>query len=326
MLTSTVDSSTVTTTAPAFDWCTALEHAILAPSSHNTQPWRFRVREGGVDLFIDRTRRLPVADPDDRELTMSCGAALLHLRLALRVSGVESVVTLLPDSTNSDFLARVERGNATVPSDEDCQLVDAIPYRHTNRQQYTGRSLPAGVTRRLLDAACTEGAWLLPVGGNRREAVIDLIAEAGRRQWADRAFRRELAHWIRPHRANDGLPGYAFGLGPLIVRTFDMGVNQARREHDLAAEAPVLAVLGTLEDNPLAWLEAGQAVARVLLTATMHSIACAFHNQPMQVSELRPQVMSALGTSGYPQLLLRMGYAPETHAAPRRPVHEVLVN
>ncbi|WP_229440580.1 hypothetical protein [Massilia sp. BSC265] len=55
---------------------------MLAPSSHNTQPWLFRMAESSIDLFADRTRALPVNDPDDRELTISCGCALMHLRIA----------------------------------------------------------------------------------------------------------------------------------------------------------------------------------------------------------------------------------------------------
>ena len=60
---------------------TAVEHAVLAPSSHNTQPWQFRLIEDGLQLFADRSRALPVVDPHDRALVISCGASLFHLRI-----------------------------------------------------------------------------------------------------------------------------------------------------------------------------------------------------------------------------------------------------
>jgi hypothetical protein len=308
------------------DWPAILEQVIRAPSSHNTQPWRFRIDEGGVALYVDRSRRLPAADPADRELTMSCGAALLHLRLALRGSGHDAVVTLFPELEDTDLLARVEPGAPVDPTTEEQMLYSAIPLRHTNRGPHTGRALPASVITALCRAAEVEGAWLLPVSAPRRSQVVALVEEGDRLQWHDRAFRRELASWIHPHDAHDGLAGYVFGLGPLIVRTFDLGDNQARRDHELAEEAPLLAVLGTAGDTPAEWLAAGQALARVLLTATANGVACAFLNQPVQVAALRPRLAQVVGVPGYPQLLLRMGYASDVHPSPRRPVRDVVVN
>jgi hypothetical protein len=84
-----------------------LRYAVLAPSSHNTQPWRFRVDADGVELRADRTRRLPVVDPHDGELVISCGAALETLRLAARRSGDEFHVDPLPDPSDRDLLARL---------------------------------------------------------------------------------------------------------------------------------------------------------------------------------------------------------------------------
>ena len=86
-----------------------LTYAVLAPSSHNTQPWRFHILNGGggVDLWMDRTRSLPVADPDDRELTISCGAALLQLRLAMENFGPQTFTELLPDPSQPNWAARI---------------------------------------------------------------------------------------------------------------------------------------------------------------------------------------------------------------------------
>jgi hypothetical protein len=47
--------------------------AVRAPSSHNTQPSWFRCAGETIELYADRSRALPVNDPFDRELTISCG-------------------------------------------------------------------------------------------------------------------------------------------------------------------------------------------------------------------------------------------------------------
>jgi nitroreductase len=71
--------------------------AVLAPSSHNTQPWFFLLGKPHIDLLADRTRALPVNDPEDRELTISCGCALMNLLLAAAASGHQVENRLLPD-------------------------------------------------------------------------------------------------------------------------------------------------------------------------------------------------------------------------------------
>jgi hypothetical protein len=112
---------------------------------------------------------------------------------------------------------------------------------------------------------------------------------------------------------------------PLIIRTFDWGKGQAAKDRQLAAGSPVLASLGTAEDTPMAWLSAGQALARLLLRARADGVWTSFLNQPIEVPELRMKLQEVLGTSGFPQLLLRMGYGPEAQPTPRRPVEEVLI-
>jgi hypothetical protein len=304
----------------------AVEHAVLAPSSHNSQPWLFRTDGADIDLYADRSRALPVVDPDDRELTISCGAALLHLRLAVRHLGFADHVRLLPDDGDPDLLARVTIGERAEPSPEDEALFQTIPLRRTNRAAFEPATVPEATLLALCAAARDEGAWLKILRSEeRRHALTRLIAEADQEQWGSVAFRRELASWLHPLRRHDGLGGYALGAGPLIVRTFDMGKGRAARDHQLAEGSPVLAVIQTENDLPADWLMAGQALARVLLRARGEELWASFLNQPIEVHSLRPRLREMLGGTDIPQLILRMGYGPEPKASPRRPVQQVLI-
>ena len=312
----------------------AVTFAILAPSSHNTQPWSFNLRWDGLEIVLDRSRVLPVADPAAREMIISCGAALQNIRIALRHWGFAARVEILPHASNPDVLARVEVGGPRTPSRLNELLFAAIGERRTTRSPY----LPAPVSPRLIaalrSAAALEGAGLYQTtDAALRSAMADLIAEGDRRQWVDRKFRREFVAWLRPNRgpARDGLPGYVFGmsdivarLAPAVMRMMPLGRARAKHDRALAVEAPLLMTLGTPGDTPRDWMAAGQALQLVLLVAAAHGIAASFLNQPLQVAALRPLVRSRLGLTGFPQVILRMGYAPSSTPTPRRDLSEVL--
>jgi hypothetical protein len=313
----------------------SVTYAVLAPSSHNTQPWQFRAGPGDLELYADRSRGLPVVDPRDRALIMSCGAALFNLRVALRRFGNREAVTILPDPGNPDLLARVSLDGQVEPTDEELALFDAIRARHTHRFPFRRQAPPPPLLHALELAAVQEGAWLHVVQGDEaRTALADLIAEGDRRQMADPRFRRELAAWMHGNRSRtrDGMPGHVFGFGdfmaaagPFAIRTFDVGNGQAARDRDLALGSPVLAVLGTTGDTPRDWLAAGQALERVLLRAQVEGVAASFLNQPVEVPELRLEVQVLTGYMGFPQLVLRLGYGGTAGLTPRRPVEEVLL-
>lgn len=312
-----------------------LRYAILAPSPHNAQPWLFRINVSDVDLYLDPRRALPATDPGGRELHMAMGAALLNLRVAAEYFGQTYRVELLPDPAHRQCVAKLTLHAGGETSSEDIVLFHAIPRRRTNREPFRADPIPDPILEALAAAAAAEGAWLVSLTDDRRPALASLVADADRRQWADHAFRRELAHWIRTdaeHHA-DGIPATDVGVrdwlsfaGPAIVRTFNRGNNQAAHDVDIALHSPVLAVLGTATDDPIAWLHAGQALQRVLLTAESENVSASFLSQPVEVPDLRPQVAQLAGVEGFPQIVLRLGYGPEVVATPRRDLHGVLLH
>jgi hypothetical protein len=309
--------------------------AVLAPSSHNTQPWLFRIDDDVVEVRADRTRALPVVDPFDRALVMSCGAALGVLRTASRAEGYLPDIARLPVAVDRDLLARVRLGGPYVPTAEERARADAIPRRHTNRRPFAPRAVPPELIERMRQLARIEGVWLRPVvTSDEKYAVADLVAEGDRAQATDPAFRRELAAWLHPNRSHsgDGMPGLAFGVGdlasipfPWVIRTFDWGNGQAAKDRQLALGSPALLLLGTESDDERSWLQAGEALALLLLQATAAGLEASFLNQAIEVPHVRPKLGRVLGLHGPPQLLLRVGYGVDVPATPRRPLAEVLI-
>ena len=310
-------------------------YAILAPSSHNTQPWLFRINAMDVEIHADRRRVLAAIDPNLRELVTSCGAALFNLRTAAEYFGHRYEVELFPLPDQPDCIARFRLGLSGETSSDDIVTFHAMTQRHTHRGPFRPDPLPDDIAAELVAVAQQEGATLQLITGDEGRAVIaDAVAEADRVQWADKGFREELARWVRPkpQLAVDGLPTSEAGVsdwlafaGPALIRTFDRGGGQAARHREIAAHAPTLAILSTDTDDPLAWVRAGQALQSVLLHARTEDVWASFLNQATEVPEVRARMAASLGVAGFPQVVLRLGYGEAVTPTPRRSVREMLI-
>ena len=315
-----------------------LNYAVLAPSRHNTQPWLFNIDSGAIYLYADRNRGLIVADPQGRELIISCGTALFNLRLALNHFGYRAQITTFPDANNPNLLARIKLAYPICESTDDKLLFSAIPKRHTNRQNYQWWDVPESLLRWLQSDAEQEGGCLQIVKkSTMRHQISELVVQAEHLLMSDPNYRNELAHWIHPGNSitHDGIPGYAQGINEhfdfvtplfaLVLRTFDLGNSAAERSRKLVENSPAIVVLSTDNDTPADWLAAGQALERLLLRAQALGLHSSFLNQPIQVPQLRNELQKILSKPGFPQIILRLGFGKEVKPTSRRVVDEVLI-
>jgi len=328
-----IDRATYPETTPREQLRFLLSYAILAPSTHNTQPWQFTVLDDRIELWADTSRLLPRIDPERRQLHMSCGAALMNLRIAMRCHGNLDEVAYLPDEARPDLLAVLKRGDDAEPSARDLELFDAIPRRRTNRDPFRDTPIGQNLADEIMGEAASEQAWMVRLHPFQKLDVADAIAKADHRQYADQSYRDELAEWLVPRGSmrHDGVPMAKRDvattlplLAPLAVRLLDRGDTVAAHEAALTVQAPMIAVLGTELDDPLAWLWAGEALEAVFLHATGDGVAMSFLNQVVEDPELRRAVATATNHDGFPQLVLRFGYGPEQTPTPRRSIREMM--
>lgn len=314
-----------------------LRTAVQAPSVHNTQPWRFTVAGDVLEVRADRSRQLHAQDPDGRELVLSCGAAVLHARLAVRGLGRSCTVSWLPDAADGDLVARLQAGIPEPADAHEQQLLDAVDLRHTDRSAFSPEPVPAPLVDELRRAAEHEGAWL--ADEQRPDQVLGLQVMTSR---ADRALRHdpavqgELRSWVRAGLSApdgvpvDALPDQGRGRGSsLDLRVFDPDADPERRlagGEPPVAEQPLLLVLGTAGDTAGDWARAGAALARVLLTATARGMVANPQTQAMEVPSVRAALRTGLGLAGVPQVLLRAGWptGPGSPRTGRRPLEAVL--
>jgi nitroreductase len=319
----------MTTTSPTMSETVrlALEAAIRAPSPHNSQPWQFEVTSDRIDVLLDRHRVLDVVDSCAREARLSCGAAVLNIRVALLAAGRTTMVHLLPEPEREELLARLFIRGPRPIAPADTALARAIVLRRSNRRPFTERALPVKVRRALVDSACIEGAelTLLEHAGDL-DALAALLRHAEHLQSEDPAFRAELARWtVVNGRRDDGVPAVAGGPRPepgslLTLRHYEVGPAGPERPYE---RQPLVAVLSSYTDTPLAQVRAGQAMQRVLLTATNAGVSASFLSQPVEIPATRAALRRMLGGQPHPQVVLRFGYGFTAPATRRRAVGTV---
>jgi len=315
-----------------------LRYAVLSPSTHNTQPWKFALVSGGIEVFADYSRRMPVVDPGNRELLMSVGAAVFTLRVAAARFGLECRVHYSYTGDSERPLATValgERAPGSPPDESLASLFGPILRRHTNRRPFLLSRVPESIVRRIrtLDSGGMAGV-AVSTDGSINGRVSELVAAADRMQLADPSFRGDIAEWIRPNwtQKHDGVTGAALGmntvaaaLGPWTARVMDTGAVRAARDRNLCAEAPGLLVIQS-EDAVPHWLACGELLQHALLVLTREGLHHSYFNMPVQVPDLRVRLRAVCGLTGWPQLLLRIGFSlTEPARTPRRPVDEVLL-
>lgn len=314
-----------------------LRYAILAPSTFNTQPWKFSLSDEGIAVFADYTRRMPVADPGNRELLMSVGAAILNLRAAAAHFGFACHVSYNYNGDSERPLAFATLGaGATSEGDEGLrELFPAIALRRTNRNPFLVTRIPSSVLGILKDAgAGTQVRISISTDGSLNQKVGDLVAAAERTLLGDMDFRKDNAEWTRTGWSShdDGVPGGAVGLegvaaalAPWATKVIDFGRLRAARDKNLCIEAPGLVVLSS-EDSVPHFLETGEVLERVLLILAREGLQTSYFNMPMKSPEYRVKLRGLLGLAAWPQLLLRIGFGlTETPVTPRRPVDDVIV-
>ena len=318
----------------------AVAAAVHAPSVHNTQPWRFGHGERHIDIYADAGRRLRVADPDGRELMISCGAALFTLRVALRFLGWLPHARLFPDSSRPALVARVSWDEDLIAADPyEREMYAAVTARHTHRGGFGAAPLPAGTISALRTEAAREGAMFrLVPAGDQRDALAAAVQAAEHALRLDGRRAAEQAAWVvAPDSArHDGIPPAAYPAEPAHTepdfpgRDFAAGQGWGLAAPAAAGERSpgVVCLLATSANEPADWVAAGQALQRVLLRAAACGVAAALHSQPLELPQLRDFIRVQLAARAHPQLIIRLGVTRQAGAGAasiRRPVGEVLL-
>ncbi len=312
----------------------AAVRATLAPSVHNTQPWRLTVRRSELEISADPSRQLHVLDPTQRQLVISVGCALFNARVALTAAGFGVDVQRFPDLSRPNLLARLRVSSEPVTSVDPLRSLDSvIELRQTNRRRFSEDPVPAELLERLDAAAQAEGALLHDVRTeDDRLALARLSQRADDLQNLDPAYRAELRAWTSDDpKRRDGVPAMAVphvngdSQDEIPIRDFDTHGRGWLPFSTHSSHSQCLLLLGTVGDSRPDWLRAGEALERVLLEITRFGFVASPLTQVIEVPSARAALRRELRLRMNPHLLLRVGRAPTTPASRRRRLVDVMI-
>ncbi|WP_407939941.1 Acg family FMN-binding oxidoreductase [Micromonospora tarapacensis] len=288
-----------------------------APSVHNSQPWRWRVLPDALELRVVRDEQLAATDPEGELVTLSCGAALHHARLALAAEGWSATVQRMPDPADPDLLARLTDARPTGADPDAMRMVQCMQVRHTDRRPVADEPVADDTLSAVASAVGREGARLEILD---RDQVLQLAASASHAatvEAEDSRLREELDYWtsraggagltpeVLPEQAaQTTVPGRDFGR----PGTLPVGPG-----HDQAASYGLL--YGD-QDEPVDWLRAGEALSAGWLTATRLGVSVVPLSGAVEVPATRQTLRQVLAGLGHPYLVLRLGVADPAHAGP----------
>jgi hypothetical protein len=310
----------------------ALRLACRAPSVHNSQPWRWVSEDAVLHLFVDRRRRVDIADRSGREAIISCGAVLDHLRIAMVAAGWEADIDRFPNPNNQDHLASVEFSPLTFVTDTQRERAEAILQRRTDRLPL-GRPTYWETFEPVLRSSVDETVAMLDVLSDEMRpqlAQASQITKALRRD--DASYHAELQWWTSPFVLYEGVPPDALPSELErhrvdVARDFPASGGKKRRP-EVAVDWSKILVLSTAEDTRKDVLRSGEVLSTVLLECTMAGMATCTLTNLIEFDESRGIVRRMIAERGEPQVLIRVGVAPPMEdlpaATPRRPLDDVL--
>ena len=309
--------------------------AVLAPSSHNSQPWKFSIKDSTLRLEADRARALPKSDANYRQLFISLGCALKNCLIAADYAGFGA--TVVYGGEGLDTYAELTLEKKSDHERDPAHLIFAIPRRHTNRNKYATRLPDQAFLTHMSTRVDGETQLFFVDESPEKESLADVVAESNIAIMDDVHFREELSGYVKSNVTSSGvgMPMFGFGmptppsfLASFVLKRFNM--NKLSKKEDallLKKFTPLFGVICTKGDHPESWIKAGALYEAIALAAEQEGINTAPMAAVVQFADFHKQLQKILHTDLRPQVFFRMGYADTlTPHSPRLADEEVVAD
>lgn len=296
--------------------------ATLAPSSHNSQPWKFVPNENSLSLFVHPQRRLAISDINDRQLHISLGCAITNAVVAAEYRNYAVEVRYFPDPANQMLVATMYFTASTTSVKKKEHLALSVPVRVTNRNPYENRLPPESFLNGIKTLATEDLRIDFIRTQEQKNEIANIVLASIGEAMADRNFREELSKYMKSNitKSSIGMPGFGFGfpllvslIVPTILRYVDMSkISRKQDESLLKKSTPLFIAISTRSDDKVSWIRAGQVYEQIALRATRIKLSTAILAAPIQISDYYKGLQNVIKTEFRPQVFFRVGYTDKT--------------
>jgi hypothetical protein len=312
-----------------------VRYGILAPSTHNIQPWKFQIEENVLKIYPDQKYSLPQTDPTKRGLFVSLGACTTNIIVAASHFMYNATVQY-SGTTEKDFVITLQFKEMKKKEAQLSPLFPSVVKRYSNKLAYSSQRIERELLARLEDSSVGDAQIKIVDDHEKVAYIASLHKKALVELMTPRVFRAEIAKWLRYNNTKlyDGMPGFVVGLPTflslLVKRIFPLAPSlpkkMANSDFRLITSSPAVGVIITKNSDIASFVDVGRAYELVALKATGKSI----HTTPMAAvienKQYTPLVAVLFGIKSETlQFFFRLGYSNTSpYHTPRIPLAKVL--
>lgn len=317
-----------------------LSYAVRAPSTHNSQPWLFKINETNdtVSVFYDEKLKLPEADNEGRDLYISIGCMLENFKIAAEHFGVkaESIISIDEDIKHISDIS-LKKINKVF---DDETIFNSIKNRVNARGEFKkDENIIENVSiiiKPTIDQLNKDEIYLTLL--NKKEDIYkmaELTQKAMNEVYRHSSFRREISHWMNSNISNkkEGIPGYALKLPlffsliiPLLIRYFNIGKILGKLNFKSISSAPLIFVLSS-DNTKEKWIKVGEYAERLMLSLQCNGFQTSIYVGSIEIGDLYKKVKEITGLEKRPQFLFAVGHIKGNHKiTPRHKLEDKIIN
>ncbi|MDP3970873.1 MAG: hypothetical protein Q8P90_04175 [bacterium] len=312
-----------------------LNYAVLAPSTHNSQPWLFRVQDNKCYLEYNEDINIVYGDPQKRDLFISLGCCLENIIVAAKHFGIYSSYKYVKEGGNT--VAEV----AFIDSEDNIKkdphgLFNAIKNRFNSRSIYKDKNVPLSFLEEAVQLNNTAGMQIKFIRDKTKiNDISQLTADAVKEAYRDPLFRKEMSQWINSNFTSKraGMPGYSLGVNtplsvvlPYIIRSVNIGNKIGKLCSDVISSAPYLCVITSDTNSKEDWLNSGRLAERLMLFFNKNGLNTSIYVASLEIGDVHKKVKNVIGGEKIPHFIFAVGYADSVDSfSPRHPVKSKLV-
>ncbi|HEX5430090.1 MAG TPA: hypothetical protein VFX17_03390 [Patescibacteria group bacterium] len=308
-----------------------LKYASIAPSSHNTQPWRLRINSNTIEIKPEFKRRLVYSDSKDRQLYLSLGTCIENLLLASKAYGFTFDLQIKNDE--SSVYALISYSNLQLNL-IDYTTLESIIARASNRELFEDRPVPDEFVEKLKLIAGSKAEISFVTDQAQRTKIIDVVGTSIQDAFLDKQFTNELSGWIKPSlkKYQLGMPGYNVGIPwplsfvmPWVIGHVKMDKTQRKMDEAPLRAAPMFVLLSNDSDEPTSWIQVGQVFEEIAVEADKIGLKIGIQGAPIEIGDHYKTLGQLFGAKGRPMIFFRIGFTSKNKPkSPRLLVNQLI--